>query len=167
MPEPRNRLNRLPLAALLLAWLLAACAPMRPGYEQPTVTLKSFRAVPSEGGLPAFEIGLGVVNPNREPLEVVGVSYTVRVAGYDLVKGVGKDFDVIEGYATGELKLRAEANLLEGVRLVTRMMSQPADTLDYELDAKLDLGVFRTIRLRETGEFRMDAGARGRAGGRS
>lgn len=147
-------------AALLLALLLAGCAPMRPGYEQPTVTLKSFRAVPSDGALPAFEILLGVVNPNREPLEVVGVSYTVRVAGYDLVKGVGKDFDVIEGYDTGELELRAEANLLEGMRLVTSLVSRPAERLDYELDAKLDLGVFRAIRVREGGEFSLGGGER-------
>jgi hypothetical protein len=34
---------------LLSVFLLGACATMRPGFEEPTVSLTSFRALPTEG----------------------------------------------------------------------------------------------------------------------
>ena len=50
-------------AALALAALVvvAGCATLSPDYEQPTVALTSFRALPSEGVAPAFEVGLRIV----------------------------------------------------------------------------------------------------------
>ena len=79
---------------------------MDPDYEEPTVTLSSFRAMPSEGGIPTFEIGLHVLNPNASPFRLEGVVYTVSIQGHDVVKGVGKDFPVLEGYSEQTIKLR-------------------------------------------------------------
>ncbi|MDH3751374.1 MAG: hypothetical protein OEU40_12330, partial [Gammaproteobacteria bacterium] len=95
------KIPKAPLAALLIVLAAAAltgCAGLRPGYETPTVTISSFKAIPSEGGLPAFEIGLRVINPNIEPLELRGVSYTISIEGHDIIKGVGNDLPVIDGY---------------------------------------------------------------------
>jgi hypothetical protein len=39
----------------LLISLLQAGASLDPNYEEPTVTLSSFRAMPSEGMVPSFE----------------------------------------------------------------------------------------------------------------
>ena len=57
------------LAFILLAvpLTLAACATLNPDYEQPAVTLNSFRALPSEGMTPAFAIGLRIINLNPAP----------------------------------------------------------------------------------------------------
>ena len=104
------------LVALALATILSACATMSPDYEEPTVTLSSFRAIPSEGMVPAFEIGLRIINPNSQALNLNGIVYTVSLPGSDLVKVVGKDFPVIEGYSAGEVKLTATAKLLAGIR---------------------------------------------------
>ena len=79
-------------------------------------------AIPSEGMVPAFEIGLRIINPNSQALNLDGIVYTVSLQGYELVKGVGKDFPVIEGYSEGEVKLTASANLLAGIRFVGDMM---------------------------------------------
>ena len=156
--EHLKQLARHALAVAALALILTGCSTMRPGYEQPVVTLEAFRALPSEGGLPEFEIGLGIINPNREPLEVVGVSYTISVAGHDLVKGVGKGFEVIEGYDKGSISLTAGANLLAGIRLVTELVTEAPESLEYEFKAKLDMGAFhRAIRIRETGQFSLGA----------
>jgi LEA14-like dessication related protein len=156
MPEYRKNLFAgLTTVLMIVALTLPACTWMRPGYDLPAVTLESFRALPSEGALPEFEIGLGIINPNREPLEVVGISYTISVAGHELVKGVGKGFDVIEGYDKGRISLKAGANLLAGIRLVTDLMVSSPEALDYEFKAKLDMGAFhRAIRIRESGQFR-------------
>ena len=64
-PSPANLL----LAFFLIALQLTGCAGMQPGYESPSVSVQSFRAVPSDGGtgLPSFEIDLHVTNPNLDP----------------------------------------------------------------------------------------------------
>jgi len=146
------------VTALLLAaaTLLTACATLDPDYEQPTVALTSFRALPSEGMAPAFEIGLRVVNPNRQPLDLVGIVYTISLQGHEIVKGVGRDFPPIEGYSQGDLSLTASANLLAGVRLIGDLVQGGGEVLDYEFRAKLDLGGLRpSLRIAETGQVNL------------
>ena len=134
--------------------ILSACAGLRPGYETPTVTVSSFRALPSEGALPNFEIGLHVINPNREALELDGVSYTISLEGHELIKGVGNELPVIEGYGEGDLTLTATANLFAGIRLITDLMRNDRDSFTYEFEAKLDIGVLRpAIRVTDSGEI--------------
>ena len=138
----------------VLTLLLGGCAGMGPGYETPTVTLSSFKALPSEGGLPAFEIGLRVINPNAEALELRGVAYTIRLDGHELIKGVGNELPIVEGYGEGEFKLTAAANLFGGIRLITDLMRNNRDTFKYEFEAKLDIGAFRpAIRVSEADEI--------------
>jgi LEA14-like dessication related protein len=103
---------------------------------------------------PAFEIGLRIINPNASPLALEGVVYTISVAGHELVKGVGKDFPVIEGYSQGDLVLTASANLLAGIRFIGDMMQAGDQSLEYDFEAKLDLqGLYPSIRVSESGTF--------------
>lgn len=140
--------------AIGLSILLQACAGLRPGYETPTVTVNAFRALPSQGALPNFEIGLHVVNPNREPLKLRGVSYTVNLGGHELIKGVGNQLPVIEAYGEGSFTLTATPNLLAGIRLVTDLMSSTTDRIKYRLEAKLDVGLIQpAIRISDSGEI--------------
>lgn len=137
--------------------LIQSCASMDPDYEQPTVTLSSFRALPSEGGILTFEIGLHVLNPNSTPFRLEGVVYTVSIQGHDVVKGVGKDFPVLDGYSEQTVKLTATANLLAGIRLVMDLMNSPNQDLKYQFEAKLDTGgLGRSIRVKENGSFRIN-----------
>ena len=134
--------------------ILAGCVGMGPGYETPTVAVSSFKALPSEGALPSFAIGLRVINPNREALELQGVAYTVSLQGHEIIKGVANDLPVIDGYGEGEIELTAAANLFAGIRLITDLMRGDAGSLEFELEAKLDIGGFRpAIRVRESGEI--------------
>jgi LEA14-like dessication related protein len=142
------------LILIMSAVLLAACAGMGPGYETPTVTVSSFRALPSDGALPSFEIGLRVINPNREALELQGVAYTVSLEGHEIIKGVANELPIVDGYGEGEFMLTASANLFAGIRLITDLMRSDGDSLEYEFEAKLDTGGFRpAIRVRESGEI--------------
>ena len=143
--------------ALFSVLLASACATLDPDYEEPTVALSSFRALPSEGKLPAFEIGLRIINPNARALHLEGIVYTISLEGYELVKGVGKDFPTIEGYSEGEVKLSASANLLAGMRLINSMMKSHDGSFDYEFKAKLDLGgLYPSIKIRETGNINLN-----------
>jgi len=146
---------------LLLALLAGSCATLSPDYEEPSVTLNSFRALPGDGMTPAFEIGLRVINPNAQALALEGVVYTISVQGHELVKGVGKDFPAIEGYSQQDLVLTASANLLAGIRFIAGMMQNPAENLEYEFEAKLDLqGLYPSIRVSESGTFNLNPSPR-------
>ena len=130
---------------------------MDPNYEQPTVTLKSFRALPSEGIIPSFEISLNILNPNAASFQLEGIVYTISIQGHEVVKGVGKDFPVVEGYSEETIKLTAAANLFAGARLVMNIMDSPSEVLEYNFEAKLDTGGFgRPTRIKEKGVFRLD-----------
>ena len=159
--KPPFRFPFLFTSALLLVILLPACATLDPDYEEPTVTLSSFRAIPSEGMVPAFEIGLRILNPNSQTLKLEGIVYTISLQGRELVKGVGKDFPPIEGYSEGNVTLTASANLLAGIRFIGDMMGSPGENLEYEFKAKLDMGgLFPSIRISETGNFNLSGNSR-------
>ena len=142
------------LLAVTLSVTLAACAGMSPDYDTPTVTVKSFRALPSEGVVPNFEIGLHVINPNSDALPLRGVAYTISLGGHELIKGVSNELPVIEAYGQGDVILTASADLFSAIQLFSDLMKQPGDKVPYELAAKLDIGAFRpAIRVRDTGEL--------------
>ncbi|MFT5974994.1 MAG: LEA14-like dessication related protein [Gammaproteobacteria bacterium] len=58
-----------------------------------------------------FHIGLRVSNPNRDPLSVDGLTYTLYLAGNKVVSGIGNGLQSIPAYEEGELKLRAVLSL--------------------------------------------------------
>lgn len=161
MKELRIRsLAKLIVAISLIVLQLPGCTGMQPGYEPPTVNVQSFRAVSSETGtgLPSFEIGLRVINPNLEPLELAGVSYTVSLDGNDIIKGVGNDLPVIDGYGEGTFTVTAAVDVLAGIRLLRSLMDKNDDTFEYAFEAKLDPGVMRRkIRVRDSGSISLSA----------
>ena len=141
---------------IALSWSLSGCAGMGAGYESPTVSVQSFRPLESGdgSGLPRFEIVLHVINPNLEPLELAGVSYTISLNGNELIKGVGNQLPVIDGYGEGTFTLNAGFNLMAGIQLFRSLMDKDGDGFDYRFDAKLDPGAFkRKIRLSHSGEM--------------
>jgi len=150
----------LPLAIFVIA-TLSACATMRPDYEQPTVALTAFRALPSEGMAPAFEIGLRIINPNPDDLVLRGIVYTIRLEGHEVVKGVGRDFPVIEGYSQEDVTITASVQLLSGLRLFADLLRDQPRSLGYEFEARLDPGgLYPSIRVSEAGK--LDMGERSR-----
>ncbi len=149
--------NRL-LLLLLSVLSVSACATLGPDWEDPTVTVTSFQAVPSDGMAPAFDVGLRILNPNASDLELEGIVYTISIEGKELIKGVGKDFPVIEGYSQEDIQISASVQLIAGLRLVSDLMKNQGDSLAYEFKAKLDLkGIYPTIYVTETGTFDMGA----------
>jgi len=143
-----------PAVLLCLLVSLSSCTTLRPDFEQPRVTVSSFRPVFTTAGVPNFEIGLRVVNPNNFPLELQGLAYTVELAGREVVTGVGSDLPVIAAYGEGTFKVTAAVSLMEGFRLMSDLMAQPSDRIPYKLTTKLDVGTFMpAIRVMDEGEL--------------
>jgi LEA14-like dessication related protein len=126
------------LASLLV--LVSGCAGLQTDFKEPTVSVTSFRALPSEGMAPRFEIGLHVTNPNRTALALAGVSYTVSLEGRQILTGVANDLPEIKAYGEGDIMLQATADPFNSISLLADLIRQPRDTFAYELEAILDLG---------------------------
>lgn len=135
--------------------LLQGCASLKPmDFEDPSVTVNSVRIVPSEGIAPKFEISLHIINPNSIALPLRGVAYSVAIDGRKILNGVSNDMPVIAAYGDGDITLSASANILNSVRLIASLVQQNRDTVEYELNAKLDLGTFTpNIHIKDVGEI--------------
>lgn len=144
---------------LVAVGLLAGCAASGIGREQPTVSVQSFRVVPGQGaGLPTFEIGLLVQNPDSTPLRLEGVAYSIELDGKPLLNGVSNELPRIEGYGQATVTLSAAVNVLGGIRLLNSLLGQPRDEIEYALTARLDpAGFARDIRVTETGRLDVTA----------
>jgi hypothetical protein len=144
---------------LFLALSLAGCATLDPDYEEPSVALTSFRALPSDGMVPTFEVGLRIINPNPQDLELVGIVYSIELDGREIVKGVGMDFPVIEGYSQQDVTITASVQLLSGLRLLTDWMGEQRSDLEYAFNARLDLGgLAPSVRVSERGRLDLAGG---------
>lgn len=143
---------------LLLVLMLSACATLPPDFEQPRVTVTSFRPVSTGNLSPEFEIILRVTNPNRSALELEGMSYTIDLNGHEVVAGVASDLPVIDAYGEGDVKLRATASLFEGLNFLSGLMGRNQDSVEYAFNAKLDVGTFMPdIRVNKTGTISLTA----------
>ena len=154
MPPRLKHHSLFPVLLVAAALLLPGCASLHPDYEKPTVVLKSLRPDSSDNDGPAFEISLGVINPNASDLSIEGIVYTIALEGNEVVKGVGKDFPVIEGYSEQTITLSGNANLIAGIRFFLELATSELEDIEYEFTAKIDLkGTDPTIRLKETGKL--------------
>ncbi len=143
----------------MLIWIAAialtcGCAGLPSDYDPPTVIVNSFRALPSDGVAPRFEIGLNIINPNATELSLEGISYTVSLEGHRIVAGVASALPIIAPYSEGQVNLTATTDLLSSISLLADLMSQPRETFEYDLDAKLDFsGYRRDIRVSKEGRI--------------
>jgi LEA14-like dessication related protein len=137
----------------LLLVLLTGCAPLLPNFEEPQLSVTSFRMLPGDTLVPTFEIGLHITNPNRSPLKLNGVSYTVELEGFQIISGVSNQLPQIEAYAEGDLLLRARPDLFNTINLFTQLISQPRDSFAFKLEARLDVGaLLPRIRVEKSGQ---------------
>lgn len=149
----------IPMAAMML--FLGGCLAMSPSFETPTVGLKSFRFLPSDGTAPRFEIGLHVVNPNRTALKLEGIVYSVILDGHKVITGASSDLPVIAAYSEGEVVLTATADLLRSIGLFSSLFKDPQKPFSYDLEAQLDIGRLQPrIKIHEKGEISLQDAAK-------
>ena len=131
------------LTLALTTLFLIACVTTPSDFEQPSVSVTSFTPVSSTSISPQFEIVLHIINPNREPLALEGLSYSISLDGNKVMSGVANDLPTIESYGEADIKLNASADLLGGFQLITGLMNENKEHIEYEFNAKLDVGVFK------------------------
>lgn len=145
-------LKQLRFSLFVIVLLLAACAPLQPGFETPTVNVTHFRVLPANDIVPTFEIGLHVINPNRTALKLQGLSYNVELEGHRILTGVANQLPIIEAYGEGDILLQAQPDLFSTLSLFTDLLNQPREKFAFTLDAYLDVGRFwPKIKVSKTG----------------
>lgn len=148
------------LLALLL-FLLPSCATLSPDFESPSVTVTSFRVLPSNSVVPKFEIGLHVINPNRTPLKLLGMAYSVELEGHRILSGVASELPLIGAYGEGDVLLQASPDLFSTITLFTDLLNQPREKFQYNFAARLDVGRFiPKITVKKSGEISLTAKSR-------
>ncbi len=145
---------RLFLIVAVCIVFITACVTTPTDFEEPSVSVTSFKPKISTNISPQFEIVLHVTNPNREPLQLEGMSYTIQLEGIKVMSGVANDLPTIEAYGEADVKLNATADLLGGFQLLAGLMTENKEHIDYEFNAKLDVGVFMPrIEVSKKGTF--------------
>jgi LEA14-like dessication related protein len=122
------------LIGIITTVILSACAALNPHFEEPQVSVNSFKILPGNSINPTFEIGLRVVNPNNIPLNLKGLSYTASIEGNKILSGVANQLE--------EVKLTAQADLFGGIRLLADLMKPRETPIGYTLKVKLAVGTF-------------------------
>jgi LEA14-like dessication related protein len=135
-------LTRLIFIQAVTVLLLVACVTTPNDFEKPSVSVTSFIPKNIRGITPQFEIVLHVTNPNRKPLKLQGMSYTIHLDGNKVMSGVANDLPTIEAYGEADIKLDATADLLGGFQLITGFMNKNNASIEYEFNARLDVGMF-------------------------
>ncbi len=131
---------------LILSVLIVGCATLQPGYETPTVAISSFETVPTQKLVPQFKIGLHIVNPNRTPLNLKGISYTIFLEGHKIMTGVSNKLPKIEAYGEGDVILNASVDLFNSIGFFSDLLrNQKKGQLTYSLKAKLDTGALHPL----------------------
>lgn len=146
------------LALLLAMLLLPGCASLMADRDPPAVSVENIRSLPSsEGGGPRFEIVLRVANPNKEALDIVGISYNIDILDHTLVTGVTNEVPRIDAYSEQTVTLEAGVNLFQLLRLLGDLGQAPSEALDYRFEAKIDFkGLVPTQRVTETGSLALN-----------
>lgn len=144
----------------LILVLLSGCAALQQNYEEPEVHLTRIAPLAGSGLEQRFLIGLRILNPNRDAIHVSGMTYSVSLRGQKIVSGVSSDLPRIPGYGEAEVELEASTNLLAGARILLDLMNRPTESIDYELEARLDVGRFALpVRIRDSGVISLGGGA--------
>jgi LEA14-like dessication related protein len=153
MSDRSRRLTLLAGLSLVVAGL-AGCVTLPSDFKEPGVALVSITPRLLNSMAPEFDILLRVTNPNREALKIRGLSYEVRLGDRKVVDGVANDLPRIEAYGEADVNLSARADLFGALDVLTRLMNNPNDPVDYAFDAEIDIGaLYPMVKVSRSGSL--------------
>lgn len=128
--------------SLVLMVLVGGCVSMPSDFKQPGVSVVSVKPLVTNGLTPRFDILLRVTNPNRTELSIVGLTYTIHLAGNKVVEGAANQLPEIPPYGEADVTLQATPDLFGGFSLLSGLLNNPTAPVDYEFRAQIDVGTF-------------------------
>ncbi len=142
----------LSISLIMATLVLNGCASLSSNFEQPKLSVTSFKLVPANRMLPKFDIGLRIINPNSTPLILRGLVYSIEIEGHEIITGVANNFPEIPAYGEGDINLQASADLLQGLQLLSGLLQKQQGSLSYNFSARLDVSnLLPDIRISDSG----------------
>jgi LEA14-like dessication related protein len=123
-----------------IALIMTGCASMLSEFEEPALSVANIALTNSSGLSPEFDIVLNITNPNREPLNIDGMSYEIYLEGNKVISGVSNTFPPIEPYSEVDVNVKAKINLLGNINFLWELTKNSQGNIDYKLIAILDIG---------------------------
>lgn len=145
------------MLVILASMLMSACANLRTDYESPRLQLAGIELLPSNNLEARFKLSLRLENPNREELNLAGVSYVLNLQGFDVIHGVGNNIPSIPAYDSREFDVFAQASLIQSIRLIRELSHNKQSALDYKMKLKLDTGgLWPALRIEDSGRIDLE-----------
>jgi LEA14-like dessication related protein len=144
---------------LSLSLLLAGCATMRPGWEQPTVTVTDLRAGEIKALEAIFILELRVMNPNDFPLDIRGLNCDLKIDGKRFANGLSDVRQEVPAFGTATIPVTVYASMFEMVTSVIRILQETDQRNDnmaplrYDLAGKIRLEGQGTVPFESRGEL--------------
>ncbi len=138
-----NKARTLSQHAFFIAVLffLSGCATLDLDYEEPSVELVSFKALPADGFEQNFEVGLKLTNPNNFELPLNGISYQLNILGETLAHGVATDIPTVGAYGETRFVVPVSTSLIRGFKVIRALLDNKGQDISYQLKAKLDIDI--------------------------
>jgi LEA14-like dessication related protein len=144
------------LVAFLGLWLFlgAGCAMLNPPLKDPAITITSVTLLSAQSLTPQFEIGLHVVNPNAQQLNVRGVTYKIFLNEREVVQGAANNLPVVPAYGEADLNVIANVGLMEAMGILKGMLTHTGGQVAYRVQANLDVGaLYPMIKIEKLGNI--------------
>ena len=139
------------LTVLLLG--LSGCAAL-PNRDPLNVTVAGIESLPSEGMELRLGVKVRVQNPNDSDIEYSGAALTLNLNGTRLASGVSADTGTVPRYGETVLTIPVTASLIGMVRQGLQFITDDTpDDVRYEVEGKLEGGLFGTRRFSDEGTF--------------
>jgi LEA14-like dessication related protein len=141
--------------------ILSGCAAL-PNRDPLTVTVAGIESLPSEGMELRLGVKVRIQNPNDSDIEYSGAALNLNLNGTKLASGVSDETGTVPRYGETVLTIPVTASLLGMVRQgLSFMTDQTPDDVRYEVEGKLEGGLFGTKRFSDEGTFTLQPPAGG------
>ena len=143
-----------PLLIAIVVLAQGACSSLPTNdFDKPEVELLSLRPIAADGMEARFAIKLRVLNPNSVALDIEGIFFEVFLREQRVLSGVSSRPARVPAFGEGTVELEASIGLLNSVRLIRDLASEPAkEGLPYRLKTKLSVrNISRSVRIEREG----------------
>ena len=123
-----------------LGCLLVGCAGVPLGADPPEVELVNLTLLEATSDKQRFALTFLISNPNEEPIPVLEIRYSVRLAGQGYLNGRSPTSATVSGASSQAVRVDLET---DGVVSPSRLLSfvqGPDDALPYELSGDILIG---------------------------
>jgi len=130
-------MNALP--ALLGLLLLTGCAGLATREEPPRVNLVNLRIIDIQLFEQRYGLTLRIQNPDRNPLQIEGLSFKVELNGNAFAHGVSNQKVEVPAFGEAVMDLEMVSTLFNVVTQLRHLERQQGEPLSYRISGRLSL----------------------------